>query len=184
MLIVGMGFVPNAKAEQAAINHAREAVKVAAERYGITLDWSEDSIREADRLLARIHHVVSARVPLPEDTEGATVFGNAYGCYVGEVFRKYHGGGWGIARYFPEDVPVLQVGTGGAIISPCTQARARITNGDGENLWGYYEALRSAVTRSRPAAPSAAKMAPVRESYTLAPDQYLFDTGTTSDGRQ
>ena len=77
---------------------ARDAVATASEQANISLDYSEDSVRLVDKTIAEILK------KFPEESqEDKAVFTicNIFGAYLGEVFKKHHGGQW---QYHDEDV--------------------------------------------------------------------------------
>ena len=70
---------------------AQDAVATASEQAGFSLDFSEDSIQLVDKTIAEILH----KFP-DESQEDKAVFTicNIFGAYLGEVFKKHHGGEW------------------------------------------------------------------------------------------
>jgi len=70
--------------------YAEEAVRLAAEDHGMTLDYSPESI-------SPLETVLSARTPIPEsEHEEAT---RLWGAYYGEIFRRRYPADWIMAIY-------------------------------------------------------------------------------------
>jgi hypothetical protein len=117
--------------------YSLDAVELAARDFGITLDWSEESVRHVEKLLSRLHGEIKNARP-PEDT--VWKFAKAFGSYVGEVLRRHHGGEWGMVQLDDQSFPGLKQ-TGGGLCWPWGKAHNRIENGPEDNIWHYYCAL-------------------------------------------
>src|SRR5579875_2240978 len=69
---------------------AAEAVRIAADDHGMTLDYSPDSIPGLETVLA-------ARSPIPDsEQEEATIL---WGAFYGEIFRRRYPADWVMAVY-------------------------------------------------------------------------------------
>jgi hypothetical protein len=82
------GFVPDSKIQQVAEAHAVYAVDVARDQCGVTLDWSDESMRSVESILQRFHEEFSKARPPNERIRYLVIM---FGSYVGEVFRRNHG---------------------------------------------------------------------------------------------
>ena len=94
--------------------YALDAVDLAARNFRTTLDWSEESVRQVEKMLSRLHDEFGKKRP-PEDT--IWTFAKAFGSYVGEVLRRHYGGEWGMVQLDGEPFPGLKQ-TGGALCWP------------------------------------------------------------------
>ena len=130
---------------------AQEAVTIARDRHRITLDFSENSVKELENLLAQIH----TRLPKPDDpqrpsNEWITSIAVTFGAYFGEIIRKNLGGHWlpqnphlitvhsdGRTTEGPGSLPVLNVQ--GNILTPCRKVLKRILEGPGDNVAYFYK---------------------------------------------
>jgi hypothetical protein len=89
-----LGFRRHPQSDRAALNYAENAVETALDGAGVRLDFSEESVHEVDRLLTRMRENAASK----SDKATIVFFARLFGYYVGEVFRRYHGGKWGVAR--------------------------------------------------------------------------------------
>jgi hypothetical protein len=114
-----------------------DAVDLAARSFGITLNWSDESVRQVEEMLGRLHDEMAQAQP-PE--EAIWTFAKAFGSYVGEVLRRHHGGEWGMVRMGEESFPGVQQ-PGGRLCWPWGRAYKRIVEGPESNMWHYYQLL-------------------------------------------
>ena len=106
-------------ADERMIVCAQEAVSIARDRYGATLDFSEASVKELEILLAKIHDwlpkIGDASRPSDQWIIGVSI---TFGAYLGEVFRRNLGGNWLLQNpHAPGSLPALNVA--GSILTPC-----------------------------------------------------------------
>ena len=130
-------FQPDPKIAEDAAAYSQEAVGLADRILGVTLDWSEDSVRQVEQVLGWLHEDMPRTRP-SDDVIWA--FARAFGSYVGEVARRHHGGEWGTVYMGGESFPGLQK-AGGRLCWPWARAYKRITNGPEDNIWHYYQML-------------------------------------------
>ncbi|HEV2279946.1 MAG TPA: hypothetical protein VGS02_17335 [Acidobacteriaceae bacterium] len=115
---------------------AENAVRIAADDHGMTLDYSPESI-------ARLETVLAARAPVPEaDLEGET---RLWGAYFGEVFRRRYPGEWIMAVYPGRDVAMPALNIGGSHVYPLLKVFRRLTMGAGEDVAGFYAKVTTAL---------------------------------------
>ncbi len=112
----------------------QEAVSIAKESYGITLDYSPASVEKVEAILGQLHAEYQKR----QTTEGQRGLALAFGVYIGEVVKRETGGG-----RWERDHPVMGEGTmplywkGGASF-PVVWCLKRLVNGDEDNVWHKY----------------------------------------------
>jgi hypothetical protein len=106
------------------------------------LDYSPASLRQLDNLLADFHSH-GATAP-PELVVGA-------GCYLLEVARREHGGGY--QTFTAEDPLVLVVrhGAGQVGLLAMSKVRGRVVNGPEDDLPFFYEGFTGAIREGRSA---------------------------------
>ncbi len=111
------------------------AVSAAKNIDKLDLDYSPESLKIVDDILARFH-----RDKVPADKIGATLF--AFGCYVGEVFVRHFGGRWckeedtemrGLAGFF-----IVVALPNDKVCNPIGKVFKRIQEGEAENLPYFY----------------------------------------------
>ncbi len=117
--------------------YSLDAVDLAANNFQVVLDWSEESVRQVEQMLGRLHDEMGNARP-PE--EAVWTFAKAFGSYVGEVLRRHHGGEWGMVSMGDESFPGIRQPKGG-LCWPWSRAHKRLVNGAEDNVWHYYTAI-------------------------------------------
>jgi hypothetical protein len=131
-------FAPDPRIQQIAEAYAIDAVDFAKASFRLTLDGSDESVRHVETILARLHADLPTSKPSEEQIYS---FAKLLGSYVGEVYRKNHGGAWGmVTMRGGESFPGMQSATH-SLFWPCGQAKNRIVDGPENNLWHYYQVL-------------------------------------------
>jgi len=126
--------------------YAEQAVQLAAQDHGMTLDYSPESI-------PRLETVLSARSPVPEaEQEQAT---RLWGAYYGEIFRRRFPADWIMAVYpTPQyagrqdagsDVAMPALDVGGSQVYPLLKIFRRLTIGPTEDLAAFYAKVAGAL---------------------------------------
>jgi hypothetical protein len=140
--------------EGAAASFARKCAGVAisaAERHGITLDYTEESLAGVDKMLLMTHDGVR-RIGLARlsrrDNEALDLVAEIFGCYVGEVVLRVVGGGW-TADVGPDGNARLLIQVGDAVSCPMEAVRQRLTEFRRRRLRGYCQLVRTLVGRRR-----------------------------------
>src|SRR5437868_6999233 len=100
--MTGILFQVDPKVAEIASAYSLDAVDAAAGNFGVTLDWSEESIQLVEQVLGRLHDDLDRARP-PADA--IWTFAKMFGSYVGEVLRRHHGGEWGIVRMGEQSFP-------------------------------------------------------------------------------
>ena len=116
---------------------AAQAV-AAARKFGAELDYGEDSVREVEDILARLAQSSSggAQESLDETCK-------MWGSYLGEVVRRRFGGTWSIETYPGKHFATLTLSVGGSKLFPSMKVHRRLTQGDGESIWTFYEMVKA-----------------------------------------
>lgn len=127
--------------------YAEDAVDMAADRYGETLDFSEDSIQQVEEILAQLHNTLpkgrlSALLRRGPSEGQIWQMAKAWGGYLGEVIRRRWGGEWTTeTAAHPGAVITLRVKE--SDIFPAAKAYKRLTAGPEDNVWTYYQVLKN-----------------------------------------
>lgn len=142
-------FSADAKYQEVAQAYASDCIDFAKSHFGVDLDWSDESIKEIERILGVLHDHAIVQSPSPQEIYG---FAKAFGSYIGEVFRKNHGATWGVVRLGEESMPGLQSAVGDQLFWPWGKANNRIVNGPEDNMHYYYQVLLRECGQSEPEA--------------------------------
>jgi len=137
-----MDFVEDAKIQQIAEAYALDAVDFARQNFRLTLDWSDSSIGKIESMLDDFDRSSSKAKP---SDQVIAQFAKMFGSYIGETYRKNHGGSWGIVTHEGDSIPGLQ-GAKGNLFWPWGRVENRMRNGPEDNVLHYYQHL----TRERP----------------------------------
>jgi hypothetical protein len=117
---------------------ASEAVNDAAQNNHINLDYTPASIKDAEKILGKLHDAYVQR-PSSVSVKGLAA---AYGAYIGEVIRRTEPN----VRWerddpvFGEKVYPLHWDKG--TVYPMGWCQKRIVDGDGDNVWIKYTILK------------------------------------------
>jgi hypothetical protein len=131
---------------------AQEAVTIARDRYNVTLDFSEASVKQLETLLAKMHN----GLPKPGDParpsdQWISRVGATFGAYLGEIFRVNLGGSWLKENpQAPGSLPALNIH--GDILTPCRKVVKRIVEGPGENVAFFYQGACQIIREKNPRA--------------------------------
>jgi len=130
--------------------YAADAVRQAA-LVGVRLDYSEASLEALEQILAQLRDEASRPRPSGDSGDRPTqqevdAASRVWGGYFGETIRRLWGGDWGVETYPGTTAPVVSVDVGGAKIFPIMKVYRRLTQGDGENVWRFYQMVREKVS--------------------------------------
>ncbi|HKU23875.1 MAG TPA: hypothetical protein VJQ54_00310 [Candidatus Sulfotelmatobacter sp.] len=132
--------------------YAADAVRLAPE-FGVRLDYSEHSLEALERILDQLANRFqsSETEPRSEDSTAKELdsISRIWGGYFGETIRQLWGGEWGIETYPGTIAPVISVDIGGAKLFPVMKIYRRLTKGQDENVWRFYETVRARVSGGR-----------------------------------
>jgi hypothetical protein len=114
-----------------------EAVDVADKCYSIPLDFSVESVKKTEEILAKLHEEYLKK----NSQKGVRGLAMAFGAYIGECIRKTEQGvDWAL------DHPVggkksYPLHWAGEDLFPMAWCFRRITNGPEDNVWHKYKVL-------------------------------------------
>ncbi len=132
--------------------YAAEAVRLAPE-FGIMLDYSESSLEGLERILDRLAETFpSSEMELRSEESVQKELDSVsriWGGYFGETVRRLWGGTWGVETYPGTVAPVISVDVGGAKLFPVMKIYRRLTKGEDENVWRFYQMVRAKVSEGR-----------------------------------
>lgn len=117
---------------------AEEAVKVAAEKFGQSLDYTENSLAGFEALLQQAYELYSSTGSgnnIPEDTIQKTA--RVWGSYLGELMRRKWGGEWVV------NGSEVNLTISGKSCSPIQQIFRRITIGQLYDTKEFFEIFAS-----------------------------------------
>jgi len=117
---------------------AEQAVRLGRE-FKVNLDYSERSLEEVERLLARFHDELTSANPGSKLEEMSKIWGG----YLGEVVRRRFGGEWSIEKYPAGDFLIVTLNVNGARLFPSMKVHKRLTEGSSENIWSFYQSVRA-----------------------------------------
>ena len=114
---------------------ASDIVEAAQDVSGVHLDYSPQSVKEVDNIIESLREGGSRK----EDVS-ATLFG--FGCYIGEVFVRNHGGVWKTSEETPmKDVtsmPFLIEMPDGQVGNPIGKVFKQFDSGQFESVDEFY----------------------------------------------
>ena len=124
-------FEPAPAVARRAANEAAELVRFARAELGIRLDWSDASIAEVEELAMELGRDLRREGGKLSEVDRLV---QLLGSYVGEVYRRNHGGSWG------------EAGLGGQRhAAPCYGPRSRFANASGKaQAVGSWPTIRAA----------------------------------------
>jgi len=131
-------FRPDEHISQIAGAYALDAVELSTSTFHLTLDFTEESIASLEQALARLHDSIAEKRP---QEDRIWTLAKAFGSYLGEVFRKAHGGEWGMVTLGESTFPGMRCEAKDLTFSPWIRAHQRILRGAGDNIWHYYRGL-------------------------------------------
>ena len=131
---------------------AQEAVTIARDRYSVTLDFSEASVKQLETLLATMHTgLPKLGDPARPSDQWITSIAFTLGAYLGEIFRANLGGTW--LTQNPQasgSLPALNIH--GDTLTPCRKVLKRILDGPAENVAFFYQGACQIIREKNPRA--------------------------------
>jgi hypothetical protein len=131
-------------------SYAEEAVRHAPQ-FGAKLDYSESSLQILEAILGQLQNQLPKLSVPGEGTKDPAqkqidTAARLWGAYFGETVRRLWGGDWGVETYPGTVAPVVSIDIGGAKLFPVMKAYRRLTQGEGENVWKFYQMVRDKVS--------------------------------------
>ena len=125
---------------------ADKAVESASERFGFSLDYSEATLEQLETIVTN----VAAELSTGDDKNKAEYETKLWGSYFGEVIRRRWEGNWDLATYPGSAVTVPAILVHEAQLFPLVKVYRRLSLGDAENLWLYYQKIRPRLSNVLP----------------------------------
>lgn len=126
--------------------YATDAVDATRANYGIELDYSPESVKTVEELLAKISPQLRRswfrrlfRIGLSE--AAVDTICKMFGGYIGEVVRRKRGGVWQIVQNPIGDENVIALVNGDDKIFPPSKVFKRLVNGDEDDVWFYFQVV-------------------------------------------
>jgi hypothetical protein len=114
------------------------AVKDAAKEDHVKLDYSVDSIKQADEILGRLHN----QYVKDQSSVQAEVLASAYGAYIGEVIRRNEPD---VKWERDNGEKLYTVRWAGNSAFPMAWCYKRITEGEEDSVWAKYEVFKQLI---------------------------------------
>ena len=140
-----------------------EAAVEMARGMQIELDYSEQSLERVEHILAQLHTeardwriAASANRAIASDAQPAAAGPSAsqmedmcklWGSYFGEVVRLRWGGEWSIETYPGASFATLTLSVTAGKLFPSMKVYRRLTEGEGDNLWKFYQTVRTRLAK-------------------------------------
>lgn len=126
-------FTPDPQLQQVATEAAEKCAAFLQETFGKSPDYSDRFVSQVEDVMNLLHLDLCASKP-PESVvqDVATMFGS----YLGETFRRCHGGEWGLSN----GSPALSAPTG-LVCYPWMRAFKRLKSGFEDNVLHWYHHL-------------------------------------------
>ena len=124
-------FIADPQLQQVAEQAAEGCVAFLKQKFEKSLDYSDKSVEDIEAVLTLLHAGMAAERPSQDDIEE---FAMIFGSYLGETYRRNHGGQWGLAS----GMPALAIGSGYTGY-PWSRVFKRLTNGEEDEVCGWYD---------------------------------------------
>lgn len=132
-----MTFTPDQNIQRVSEAYSLDACDFFRNHFNINLDWTDASIQHVETVMDQFHR--EAADARPSDDE-VMEFAKMFGSYVGEVYRKNHGGTWGWVEMDGQRFPGMRDEKPDTTFWPVGRAQKRL-GGAENNMWDYYSAL-------------------------------------------
>lgn len=152
--------MPQGSIDEMTRDFAQAAVEM-ARAMDVHLDYSEQSLERVEQILSRLHDEArdwriaeSANRAISEtSTSGGPSASQMdemcklWGSYLGEVVRRRWGGEWSIETYPGAAFATLALTVTAGTLYPSMKVFRRLTQGDGENVWNFYQTVRARLSK-------------------------------------
>jgi hypothetical protein len=124
---------PPGNIDQYMVSLSAQAVELARSGYGINLDYSPDSVKEVEKLLATKYGLQKTHPLTEQETADAA---HLWGAYIGEVIKRIHPAHWvRDSEVAGKDaLPIVYEDKSGESY-PCAWVYHRLNNGEEDNVW-------------------------------------------------
>lgn len=113
---------------------AKQAVAFAKQGFKINLDFSDNSIKDLERILEIFHSSFTpGHEPTEDELQNAAII---WGAYLGETLRRNYGGEWAVEN----EISVLNIVN--FKIFPPSKVYKRLTNGPEDNVAFYFDTFK------------------------------------------
>lgn len=129
--------------ERTATKYAKDMVQFARLELNLKLDWSDASIARIEEVASELHADLRRERAAFSDIETLVAM---LGSYVGEVFRRNHGGEWGVVKANGKRILAVKTRGSGTLMWPVERIKQRIRGG-GNNVWAYYQSRIALASR-------------------------------------
>jgi hypothetical protein len=150
-----MEFTEDGRYQAIAEAYALDAVDFARDNMKVELDWSDQSIERLESILDVFRRDMAKAKPSDEQLQG---FSKMWGSYLGEVYRRNHGGTWGLVSDDGNTFPGMRSASGALFWPwgrveqslgkaprkftwPWGRAEKRLQAARENNVWHYYLSL-------------------------------------------
>ncbi len=124
---------------------AAQAVHIGGEQFGFTLDYSDQSVQSLETILANIASTLDN-----SNKEVVEQSVKTWGSYLGEVVRRSFGGDWELVQPPGRVAAVPTLVIAGSQLYPMMKIYRRLTMGESENVWKFYERIRGRLSPVHP----------------------------------
>ena len=131
-----LSFTTDDDAARAAAHYAQDMVRFAAVELNLKLNWSDASIAQIEEVTSELHADLRRERGAISDVDTLV---QMLGSYVGEVYRRNHGGKWGFAAANGKRLMVIKAEDGNSLLWPIERIRQRLRSGGSNNVWVYYQ---------------------------------------------
>lgn len=127
-------FAADATAARAAARYAGDMVRFAQLELAVALDLSDASIAQIEQLAGALQTDLWRERGSYSEIEALV---QMLGCYVGEVYRRNHGGEWGYVDVQGRRLMALKARVDGRLLWPVERIRQRL-HSHANNILAYY----------------------------------------------
>jgi hypothetical protein len=123
------------------VQASERLVVLAKDSFGIELDYSDESIRQVERIAGVLHRTMPPEEERDDDYRlKLKAYSDDLGAYIGEVMRRHHGAVWGLSHDGDASY-VAMLTPRKTIIWPTGRAEKRIENGPEDYIWFYFTTM-------------------------------------------
>ena len=129
-----MDFAEDAKVRELAEKSALDAIAFARKNFNVELDYSDASVSHIESIMENFDRNTTRGLPR---AEVLAQFAKMFGSYIGETYRKNHGGAWGLITHEGNSIPGVR-GANGTLFWPWARVENRMRQGPQESGLDYY----------------------------------------------